>query len=166
MVPALKPIPRRYKNGQRVRKSRSYAAGATNASLYVVECPSAKVVKIGYSASPSHRMESLRKESGQPLFLRWSGETTRGNARAIEKAFHAANKGGDVHAVGEWYKRSGEAVIVEIISIAERLGISLTHRGNVRTLNGASAHEAEASAIGRVLPWHPHDPLYVPFETR
>jgi len=51
MVPALKPIPPRYKDGVRVRKSRRYADLAA-ASVYVVECPSADAVKVGYTTSP------------------------------------------------------------------------------------------------------------------
>jgi len=146
MIPALKPIPPRYKNGDRVRKSRKYAG--ERASVYVVECPSAQSVKVGYTASPLARTTRLSSEVGQKLFLRWHGETTRENALKIETAFHAANKGQIAHAVGEWYKRSAEATIVEIIRIAEDLGITLDRHGETRTLNGEETIKAERDAIG------------------
>lgn len=147
MVPALKPIPPRYKNGERVRKSRKYAGAM--ASVYVVECPAAQAVKVGCSASPIARTRDLNTEIGQELFLRWHAEATRADAMRIEKAFHDANKGQIVHAVGEWYKRGAEAAIVEVIRIAADLGVALDQHGEVSTLNGADVMERERSVVGQ-----------------
>lgn len=150
MIPPLKPIPRRYQSGQRVRKSRRHT-GKDAAFVYVVECPAAQTVKVGYSNSPAMRLRCLTAETGQTLFLRWHAETTRDDAKAIEAAFHKANKAMTAHATGEWYKRGAESVIAEIVRIADSLSIEMRQSGNVQTLKGAEAYEAERSRDGQVV---------------
>lgn len=82
-----------------------------NTSIYVIG-PKDGPFKIGYSASPSHRLSSLQTGTTEYLMLHYSEETSTEKAKVIEKMIHRTL--GHKRIRGEWFSVGLEEAIAEV----------------------------------------------------